>query len=82
MGGFLQVWSNPCMRASANGILDVSTGMLESCTKSLQPDMVTKESLQHARVLRQVDTKFIAIVTQNVLLLIDQVRNFIHLKFV
>ncbi|KAG0629472.1 hypothetical protein M758_1G106400 [Ceratodon purpureus] len=67
-----KVWSNPCMRANVNDILDVSAGVLESCTKSLQPDMVTKESLEHARVLQQVDTKFIAIVTQNVLLLVDQ----------
>lgn len=67
------------MRANVNDILDVSAGILESCTKSLQPDMVTKESLQHARVLQQVDTKFIAIVTQNVLLLVDQVRYVIHL---
>jgi hypothetical protein len=62
-----------------NDILDVSAGILESRTKSLQPDMVTKESLQHSRVLQQVDTKFIAIVTQNVLLLVDQVCRFIRL---
>lgn len=77
---FLQVWSNPCMRANVNDILDVSAGILESCNKPLQPDMVTKESLQHARVLQQVDTKFIAIVAQSALLLVDQVRNCIHLE--
>lgn len=68
------------MRASVNDILDVSAGILESCNKYLQPDMVTKESLQHARVLQQVDTKFIAIVAQSVLLLVDQVRDCIHLR--
>ncbi|XP_024392916.1 DNA mismatch repair protein MLH3 isoform X3 [Physcomitrium patens] len=67
-----EVWSNPCMRANTNDILHVSAVTLKSWSKSLQPDMVTKKSLQHARVLQQVDNKFIAIVAQNVLLLVDQ----------
>lgn len=67
------------MRANTNDILHVSAVTLKSWSKSLQPDMVTKKSLQHARVLQQVDNKFIAIVAQNVLLLVDQVRKCIFL---
>lgn len=68
------------MRANVNdNILDVSAGVLASCNKLLQPNMVTKESLEKARVLQQVDNKFIPIVAQNVLLLVDQVWNCSHL---
>lgn len=71
-----QVWLNPCMRTSASEILDLSVGILGSSSSSLLPESVTKESLQHARVLQQVDTKFIAVVAQNILLLVDQVSTY------
>jgi DNA mismatch repair ATPase MutL len=64
------------MRATPNDVLELSSGILGSNSSSLLPHAVTKESLQYARVLQQVDKKFIAVVAQNVLLLVDQVSVF------
>jgi hypothetical protein len=69
----MQVWLNPCMRASGNDVLDISAGVLAATSSSLSPELVTKESLQHLTVLGQVDSKFIAVVASGVLLLVDQV---------
>lgn len=56
------------------GVLDLSSGILCWNSMSFLPESIVKESLQHARVLQQVDKKFIPAVADGVLLIIDQVR--------
>ncbi|CAM6127895.1 unnamed protein product [Calypogeia fissa] len=64
-------WSNPCMKKD-DDILDLSYGILASNVSSLIPESITKDVFKQARVLQQVDTKFIASISCGVLLLIDQ----------
>ncbi|KAG6557245.1 hypothetical protein Mapa_001172 [Marchantia paleacea] len=67
----LKEFSNSCM-TNDGGVLDLSSGILCWNSISFLPESIVKESLQHARVLQQVDKKFIPAVADGVLLIIDQ----------
>ncbi|XP_057469421.1 DNA mismatch repair protein MLH3 isoform X2 [Actinidia eriantha] len=75
-------WRKSCPR-TANGdklhniynedaILDVSSGILHLAGDSLVPKSINKNCLEDAKVLLQVDKKFIPVVFSGVLAIIDQ----------
>lgn len=55
-------------------ILDISSGFLHLAADSLVPNSINKNSLEDAKVLQQVDKKFIPIVADSTLAVIDQVQ--------
>lgn len=54
-------------------ILDISSGFLFLAGGSLVPESITKNCLFNAKVLQQVDKKFIPVAAGGVLAVIDQV---------
>lgn len=54
-------------------ILNVTSGILHMVGDSLIPDTIDKNCLEGAKVLQQVDKKFIPIVAGTTLAIIDQV---------
>lgn len=58
---------------SQNNILDISSGFLHLAGDSLIPETISKQCLEDAKVLHQVDKKFIPIVAGRTLAVIDQV---------
>ncbi|XP_057958791.1 DNA mismatch repair protein MLH3 isoform X2 [Malania oleifera] len=54
------------------GILDISSGILHLAHDSLIPEAISKKCLENAKVLQQVDKKFIPIVADETLAIIDQ----------
>lgn len=54
-------------------ILDISSGFLHLASDSLVPETISKKCLEDARVLYQVDKKFIPVVAGRILAVIDQV---------
>lgn len=54
-------------------ILDISSGILHLAGGSLVPDSISKEHLESAKVLPQLDRKFIPVVADGILAIIDQV---------
>lgn len=67
----MQAWISESTKVEGRKILDIAT----SEDHNFVPEAMTKEKLQHARVLQQVDKKFIAAVAKGYLLLVDQVRD-------
>ncbi|WCJ32829.1 DNA mismatch repair protein MLH3 [Euphorbia peplus] len=75
-------WRNGCEQiaekyASHNvgkhhNILDISSGLLHLAGNSLVPQSIHKKCLEDAKVLHQVDKKFIPIVASGTLAIIDQ----------
>lgn len=59
---------------SQRNILDISSGFLHLAGNLLVPESIHKNCLQDARVLHQVDKKFIPIVAGGTLAVIDQVH--------
>lgn len=57
---------------SQDGILDISSGILHLSGDSLVPKSISKKFLENAKVLYQVDRKFIPIVAGGTLAIIDQ----------
>ncbi|XP_054825799.1 DNA mismatch repair protein MLH3 [Prosopis cineraria] len=57
---------------SQDDILDISSGFLHLAGDSLVPETISKNCLQNARVLHQVDKKFIPVVAGRTLAVIDQ----------
>ncbi|KAJ0041277.1 hypothetical protein Pint_28720 [Pistacia integerrima] len=55
-----------------DNILDISWGLLHLAGDSLIPESISKNCLEYAKVLQQVDKKFIPIVAGGTLALIDQ----------
>ncbi|KAI4327844.1 hypothetical protein L6164_020260 [Bauhinia variegata] len=55
-----------------SNILDISSGFLHLAGDSLIPESICKNSLEDAKVLHQVDKKFIPIVAGRTLAIIDQ----------
>ncbi|XP_039138697.1 DNA mismatch repair protein MLH3 isoform X2 [Dioscorea cayenensis subsp. rotundata] len=53
-------------------ILDISSGLLHLTSSSLVPDSISRECLENARVLFQVDKKFIPVIAGDTLIIIDQ----------
>lgn len=58
---------------NANNILDISSGFLYFAGDSLLPGSIDKNFLDEARVLQQLDKKFIPVVASRTLAVIDQV---------
>lgn len=58
---------------SQNNILDISSGFLHLAGDSLIPETISKKCLENAKVLYQVDKKFIPVVAGSTLAVIDQV---------
>lgn len=56
-----------------NEILDISSGILHLAGSSLVPDSINKDCLESAKVLPQVDRKFIPVMAGGILAIIDQV---------
>ena len=56
-------------------VLDISSGILHLAGDSLIPQSITKNCLQDAKVLQQVDKKFIPVVADGTLAIIDQVHS-------
>lgn len=56
-----------------NNILDISSGFLHLAGNSLIPETIGKKCLEDAKVLHQVDKKFIPITAGRTLAVIDQV---------
>lgn len=54
-------------------ILDIFSGFLHLAGDSLVPGSISKTCLQNAKVLQQVDKKFIPVVAGGNLIIIDQV---------
>ncbi|KAL7192834.1 hypothetical protein ACSBR2_024616 [Camellia fascicularis] len=80
-------WQKSCLRTAVeylsrgdklhnlhneSNILDVSSGILHLAGDSLVPESINKNCLEDAKVLQQVDKKFIPIVGGGVLAIIDQ----------
>ncbi|KAG6775612.1 hypothetical protein POTOM_019090 [Populus tomentosa] len=75
-------WRNGCQQianhntssnvGSQRNILDISSGFLHLAGNLLVPESIHKNCLQDARVLNQVDKKFIPIVAGGTLAVIDQ----------
>ncbi|GMP32184.1 hypothetical protein CsSME_00006061 [Camellia sinensis var. sinensis] len=75
-------WQKSCLRTARgdklhnlhneSNILDVSSGILHLAGDSLVPESSNKNCLEDAKVLQQVDKKFIPIVGGGVLAIIDQ----------
>ncbi|KAH1224138.1 DNA mismatch repair protein MLH3 [Glycine max] len=57
---------------SQNNILDISSGFLHLAGDSLIPETISKKCLEDAKVLHQVDKKFILVVAGRTLAVIDQ----------
>lgn len=57
-------------------ILDISSGFLHLASDSLIPKSINKNCLGNAKVLQQVDKKFIPVVAGGILAVIDQVYLF------
>ncbi|KAK9284262.1 hypothetical protein L1049_023432 [Liquidambar formosana] len=53
-------------------ILDISSGILHLAGDSLVPESINKNCLENAKVLQQVDKKFIPVVASGTLAIIDQ----------
>ncbi|XP_015576355.2 DNA mismatch repair protein MLH3 isoform X2 [Ricinus communis] len=75
-------WQNGCQQIANNNtsskidyqhdILDISSGFLYFAGNSLVPESLHKNCLEDAKVLQQVDNKFIPIVANGTLAIIDQ----------
>lgn len=61
------------IQSQNNNILDISSGFLHLAGDSLIPDTISKKCLEDAKVLHQVDKKFIPIMAGRTLAVIDQV---------
>ncbi|KAI9109641.1 hypothetical protein K1719_019271 [Acacia pycnantha] len=57
---------------SQDDILDISSGLLHLAGDSLVPETISKSYLENAKVLHQVDKKFIPVVAGRTLAVIDQ----------
>ncbi|KAJ7953230.1 DNA mismatch repair protein MLH3 [Quillaja saponaria] len=55
-----------------SNILDISSGLLHLAGESLVPETISKNCLNNAKVLHQVDKKFIPVVAGKTLAVIDQ----------
>lgn len=61
-------------------ILDISSGFLHLAADSLVPNSINKHFLENAKVLQQVDKKFIPIVAGKTLAVIDQVHSYFYIR--
>lgn len=73
MASRLKEWNQSCIRHDCeDGILDVSSGALYLANSGLVPESMNKDCLMKANVLQQLDRKYIAVVAQGNLAVIDQ----------
>lgn len=55
-------------------VLSISSGLLHLSASSLIPESITKDCLENAKVLLQVDRKFIPVMAGEILVIVDQVN--------
>eukprot|EP00898_Chlorokybus_atmophyticus_P005853 jgi/Chlat1/6269/Chrsp44S05861 len=67
-----KAWKNPCMRIQEKHILELRAEANKDCTWTAVPSSINRDMLSSARVLQQVEEKFIAAVAHGVLVIIDQ----------
>lgn len=70
---FVQNKNRSCGVHDESKILDISSGFLHLASDSLIPKSINKNCLGNAKVLQQVDKKFIPVVAGGTLAVIDQV---------
>lgn len=70
---FFQNKNKLCDTNNESHILDISSGFLHLAGDSLVPESINKNCLGNAKVLQQVDKKFIPVVAGGTLAVIDQV---------
>lgn len=63
-----------CDIHNQDNILDISSGLLHLTGEFLIPESINKSCLEDAKVLQQVDKKFIPVVAGRTLAVIDQVH--------
>lgn len=64
-----------------DGVFDISSGLLHlRSDESLVPESINRHSLEDAKVLQQVDKKYIPIVACGTVAIVDQVRLSSHLS--
>ncbi|KAI0502370.1 hypothetical protein KFK09_017318 [Dendrobium nobile] len=77
----LTKWRTDCLQPAFNhdgamphkvDVLDISSGLLHLSGSSLVPASINKDCFDNARVLLQLDRKFIPVVASGILLIIDQ----------
>jgi hypothetical protein len=61
-------------------VLSISSGTLHLSCSSLVPECVDKNCFEEARVLLQLDKKFIPVISGETILLVDQVHFFSFLQ--
>ena len=61
-------------------VLSISSGILHLSCNSLVPECVDKNCFEEARVLLQLDKKFIPVISGETILLVDQVHFFSFLQ--
>ncbi|PKU73063.1 DNA mismatch repair protein MLH3 [Dendrobium catenatum] len=86
----LTKWRTDCLQPAFNhdgamphkvDVLDISSGLLHLSGSSLVPASINKDCFDNARVLLQLDRKFIPVVASGILLIIDQnTRTYIHMQ--
>lgn len=58
---------------STDDVLNISSGLLHLSSTSLIPESIDRDCLENAKVLLQLDKKFIPVVASNTLVILDQV---------
>lgn len=76
----MQSNSKLCDIDNEYNVLDIASGLPFVATKSLVPESINKNCLRDAKVLQQVDKKFIPIVAGGTLAIIDQVL-YLHILY-
>lgn len=71
-----------CDIHNQDNILDISSGLLHLTGEFFIPDSINKSCLEDAKVLQQVDKKFIPVVAGGTLAVIDQVHPICLLFFI
>ncbi|ONK64212.1 uncharacterized protein A4U43_C07F23300 [Asparagus officinalis] len=70
--GIPQSTDRDVSHTSKDNVLSISSGILHLSASSLIPDSINKECLQNARVLQQLDKKFIPVMAGQILVIVDQ----------
>lgn len=70
--GIPQPTENDVSHMSKDDILSISSGLLHLSSGSLIPESISKDCLENARVLLQLDRKFIPVMAGDILVIIDQ----------
>lgn len=59
--------------SSTDDVLNISSGLLNLSSTSLIPESIDRDCLENAKVLLQLDKKFIPVIASDTLVILDQV---------